>query len=344
VTEFDAVYFDGVSSARTLVRASTDGSTLHVSGAGVEFEVALANVTVDAPIGDIPRTLQLPDGAQLRTGDRAAVDSLFPRANLFQAWVRQFERHWGMAAASVVIIACAAWWFAVYGIPLAANAAAHAIPHDVEAKLGEQTLVALDNSFCSASKLGEARKASIVGLFGKLTVGDAARYRLEFRACPRIGPNAYALPGGIIVVIDELVELADNDREVAAVLAHEIGHVRNHHAMRLALQSAGVAALVSVLAGDAVSITGIAVALPTLLLQNGYSREFETEADSFAFARLKAAGLSPTDFADIMTRLEEHEKKRAGAAAADDKGPRALDYLSTHPDTAKRIERARNYR
>jgi hypothetical protein len=66
-------------------------------------------VTVDAPIGDIPRTLQLPDGAQLRTGDRAAIDILYPRAHLFEAWVRQFERHRGMAVASVVIIAGIAW-------------------------------------------------------------------------------------------------------------------------------------------------------------------------------------------------------------------------------------------
>ena len=344
MTEFDAVYFDGRTSARTPVRAHGGDGVLRITGAGVAIEVALAAVSVDARIGDTPRTLQLPGGAQLQTGDHAALGRLFPRANPFEAWVQRLERRWGIALASVAIIACTAWWFAVYGIPLAASAAARAVPPAVEAELGAQTLTALDNSFCSPSKLGAARRASIAALFGKLTAGDATPYRLEFRACPRIGPNAYALPGGSIVVIDELVELAANDREVAAVLAHEIGHVRHHHALRLALQSAGVVALVSVLAGDAVSITGMAVMLPTLLLQNGYSREFESEADSFAFERLKAAGLSANDFADIMTRLEQYSKKHAGETAADGKGPRVPDYLSTHPDIAQRIERARNYR
>jgi predicted Zn-dependent protease len=344
VTEFDAVYFDGRTSARAPVRVHHDDGALRITGSGVDFAVALANVSVDARIGDAPRTIRLPDGAQLQTSDHAALAELFPRANPFEAWVQQLERHWGIALASIAIIAGAAWWGAVYGIPLAANAAARSIPQELEARLGDQTLAALDKSFCSASTLDDARKHSILGLFGKLTAGDAAPYRLEFRACPRIGPNAYALPGGAIIVIDELVGLAANDREVAAVLAHEIGHVQHHHAMRLALQGAGVAALISVLAGDAVSITNIAIALPTLLLQTGYSREFETEADDFAFARLKAAGLSPNDFADIMTRLEQYQTKHAGAAAADPKGPRALDYLSTHPDTAQRVERARNYR
>jgi predicted Zn-dependent protease len=55
-------------------------------------------------------------------------------------------------------------------------------------------------------------------------------------------------------------------------------------------------------------------------------------------------GLSPADFADMMTHLEQYQEKRARGAATAGKDPRALDYLSTHPDTAQRIERARNYR
>jgi Zn-dependent protease with chaperone function len=344
VTTFDAAYFDGRSSARTAVRVEAGDGTLHITGGGVDIEVALADIEVDARIGNTPRTLQLPGGAQLQTADHAALELLFPQANRFEAWVHGLERHWGMALASIVLIAGVAWWFSAYGIPLAANAVARALPQELEAKLGAQTLAALDASLCSASTLDATRQNSINALFGKLTAGDPTPYHLEFRACPRIGPNAYALPGGTIVVIDELVELAANDRQVAAVLAHEIGHVQKHHSLRLALQGAGVAALFSVLAGDAISITSLAVGLPTLLLQTGYSREFEAEADELGFARLKAAGMSPADFADIMTRLEDYQKKHAGGATAGDKGERALDYLSTHPDTAQRIERARNYR
>ena len=141
------------------------------------------------------------------------------------------------------------------------------------------------------------------------------------------------------MLTDELVKLAQNDAQLSAVLAHEIGHVRHRHGLRQALQAAGLAALISSLAGDAVSITSLAVTLPTVLLQTGYSRKFEDEADSYAFQRLKEIGLSPRDFAEILTRLEEFHGKEAGAkkSAA---GERTFDYLSTHPATARRIERA----
>ena len=162
MTAFDAVYFDGRTSARTSVRVQARNGVMHIAGAGIEFDVALADVSVDARIGDAARTLQLPGGAQLQTADHAALAELFPRANRFEAWVQRLERHWGIALASVAVIAAAAWWFTVYGIPLAANAAARAIPQDIEAKLGAQTLAALDGSFCSASKLGAARKNSIL--------------------------------------------------------------------------------------------------------------------------------------------------------------------------------------
>ena len=159
------------------------------------------------------------------------------------------------------------------------------------------------------------------------------------RTSGKIGPNAFALPGGAIVLTDGLVDLARNDAQVSAVLAHEIGHVRHRHGLRQALQAAGLAALITALAGDAVSITSLAVTLPTLLLQNGYSREFEDEADSYAFQRLREIGLSPKDFAEIIARLEEFRSKDAGATRSNT-GERNMDYLSTHPATARRIERA----
>ena len=131
---------------------------------------------------------------------------------------------------------------------------------------------------------------------------------------------------------DALVKLARNDDQISAVLAHEIGHVRHRHGLRMSLQAAGLAALAAALFGDATSITSLATMLPTALLQNGYSRELEAEADDYAFQRLKEIGLSPKAFAEIMLLLEKDHKRRSGGESK--------DYFSTHPATAKRIERA----
>jgi Zn-dependent protease with chaperone function len=145
------------------------------------------------------------------------------------------------------------------------------------------------------------------------------------------------LPGGIVVVTDELVRVLGNDAQISAMLAHEIEHVRHRHALRETLQAAGAAALVSAAAGDAVSITTLATTLPTLLLERGYSRAFEDEADTFAFANLKQVGIPRKACADALTALEQaHPASRVAASSADS----TFDYLSTHPPTAQRIARA----
>jgi hypothetical protein len=341
VTQFDAIYYDGKTSARNAVRVRTLDDSLHIASSTVNLEVPLAETNVDSPLAGTRRAIHLPGGAQLQTDDHAALEALFPRANRLETWVHGLERRWRYALAGLVVVVALSAWCVIYGLPLAAELAAGFVPRELEAKLGEQALSSIDVSLCAPSTLDAQRQQSLGASFGVLTAGldDGYRYRLELRACGGMGPNAFALPGGAIVLTDDLVKLAQNDAQLSAVLAHEIGHVRHRHGLRQALQAAGVAALISTLAGDAVSITSLAVTLPTVLLQTGYSRKFEDEADSYAFQRLKEIGLSPRDFAEILTRLEEFRAKETGAKSTP--GERTFDYLSTHPATAQRIERAR---
>jgi Zn-dependent protease with chaperone function len=332
--EFDAVFYDGKTSARRAVKVRALSHHLHISGPEVDQVVELGEVSVDEPLPGAPRSLRLPGDAQLQTGDHAAVEALFPEANRLESWVHGLERRWRYALGAVVVIALFSWWVIVDGVPLAARIAAGFVPASLEAQLGAQTLGAVDQALCKASKLEPARQRALRERFALLTagVGDGYDYRLELRSCS-IGPNAFALPGGTIVLTDQLVKLAQNDEQVAAVLAHEIGHVRHRHGLRLGLQAAGVAALSAALLGDAVSITNLAIMLPSALLQSGYSREFETEADDYAFRRLRQISISPRAFAEMMELLEKEHRKRSGAS---------MDYFATHPATAKRIERALN--
>jgi len=333
MSEFDALYYDGKISARKPVRVRGLSHSLHISGPEVNREVPLADVSVDAPLPGAARALRLPDGAQLQTNDHAAVEALFPRAHKLESWVHGLERRWPYALAGIAVVALFAWWLIADGIPRAAKFAAGYVPLNVEAKLGEQTLDAIDRPLCQASGLEAARQQALRERFALLTAGldDGYTYRLELRDC-RIGANAFALPGGAILMTDTLVKLAGNDDRISAVLAHEIGHVRHRHGLRIGLQAAGVAALTAAVLGDAVSISSLALTLPTALLQSGYSRAFETEADDYAFQRLKEVGISPRAFAEMMELFQ----KEHGQARGDSK-----DYLSTHPATAKRIERAR---
>ena len=341
MTEFNAIYYDGKTSARHAVSVRATAAGLRIAGEKVNLEVPLAGASVEAPIAGAARVIRLAGGAQLQTDNDDALDALFPHANRLERWVHGLERHWRHALAAVAVVVLGSAWCVIYGLPLAAALVARAVPPDAETALGNQALLAMDASLCAPSKLEAERQRELRAAFDTLTSGldDGLRYRLELRSCDRIGPNAFALPGGNIVLTDGLVGIARNSAQISAVLAHEIGHARHHHGLRQALQAAGLAALISALAGDAATMTGLALAMPTLLLQNGYSRDFEDEADTYAFGRLKDIGLSPRDFAEILTLLDEfHSKRLHIEKSAAGKGDR--DYLSTHPATARRIERA----
>jgi predicted Zn-dependent protease len=335
MVEFQALYYDGRSSASRPVRVRGWTGELEISGEGVRARVPTAAVKLEPPIGATRRILQLPEGAQLQTADEAAIAALFPEANALENRVHRLERRWPYALAAMLVVGLVAWWMLVYGVPIAARIAAESVPIDVEAALGNRTLATLDSMGCAPSTLSSARLSELRARFAALTRGldDGFRYRLELRSCRAIGANAFALPAGTIVMTDGLVKLAQNDDEIIAVLAHEVGHVRHRHGLRLAFQSLGVGALIATLFGDAASLSTIIVAVPSVLVQTGYSRAFEEEADRYAFVRLKEIGISPRHFADILRRLES-------TRGAGGRGERALDYLSSHPATEKRIERA----
>ncbi|HET7765748.1 MAG TPA: M48 family metallopeptidase [Burkholderiales bacterium] len=332
--EFDAAYYDGRSSARRDVRVRAYTAAIQIVADGLRVEVPLAKLRLDPPVGGTRRILHLPDGAQLQTDDSAAIESLFPRSSTIEDWVHRLESRWPYALAALALVAAFSWWGVVDGLPRAAKLAAAFVPKAVEAELGAQTLEFFEGKLCGPSALPPGRQEAVRERFARLTSGldDGYVYRVLPRDCRRIGANAFALPGGTVVITDALVKLARNDDQVEAVLAHEVGHVHNRHGLRMGLQAAGLAALAFAVFGDATSVVGLATALPMTLLQNGYSRDFETEADEYAFARLKQVGVSPRAFADALLLLEKDQAKRSG-------GERA-GYFSTHPATAKRIERA----
>jgi predicted Zn-dependent protease len=334
VIEFEAVYYDGRTSARIPVRVRGNTLVIQIVGEGLRLDVPLEKVRVDPPVGGTRRALHLPEGAQIQSDDQRAVEALFPRRHALQGWVHRLERHWVYALAAVALVAAFTWWSVVDGLPLAAKIAASFVPVTWEAKLGDQTLDFLEGRLCRPSTLDAARRRALQRRFARLTAGlaDGYAYRLLPRDCRGVGANAFALPGGAVVITDALVKLARNDDQISAVLAHEIGHVRHRHGLRISLQAAGLAALAAALFGDATSITSLATTLPVALLQNGYSRELEAEADDYAFQRLREVGVSPKAFAQIMLLLEKARQKTRGGESK--------DYFSTHPATAKRIQRA----
>jgi predicted Zn-dependent protease len=142
-------------------------------------------------------------------------------------------------------------------------------------------------------------------------------------------PNAFALPGNMIIVTDELVRLPASDDELAAVLAHELAHLERRHGLQSLLRQSFAVLLAAGITGDASALTTFAAAIPLSLLTAGYSRDLEREADAYALELLRARGIPPRAFATVVVKLD----------AARESLQRNSTYTSTHPATDERTDR-----
>ncbi len=329
---FAADHFDGVSSAAQPVVATWVAACrmLELRRDAAPQRVAAAAVRVGDRIGGARRVVYLTGAGELHCDNHAAVDALALALGQgrLAAGVFRLESRYTIALPALLLSAAAAWFGLRYGVPAAAGYAVHLIPPRLEAGIGEQGLALLDRLAFQPSALPVARQAALrKRLAEACRRADCPPYRLEFRASERIGANALALPGGILVFTDGIVQLARHDDELLAVAAHELGHVRYRHGLRQALAAAGVVLLSEVMLGDVSGIADLSGGLPVVLLQSGYTRGMEREADAHALAWMRDACLPPRRFADILKRLDPVHDGVNGAA-----------LFSTHPETRERIK------
>jgi Zn-dependent protease with chaperone function len=335
VTEIEARYYDGRSSRALPVRLRlfADGEAC-IEGEGLALRRLAGELTISERIGSAPRWIELGGDARCEVADADALEAwLAGQRRGRGGLVAALERHW--TAALVVGFAGAALLAAVvvWGVPALAGFVARSIPTSVDERLGESGLETLDGTLFAPSELPAEARREVEHLFARLRARAEVRPepRLEFRSGGQLGANAFALPSGIVVVTDELVALAPGAEEIAAVLAHEIGHVHHRHGLRSVLQSAGVSVLIAGALGDFVSVSALAGTLPVLLVELRYSRRFEEEADAYGIEALRGLGIDPRALARLLERLSQ-------AHGGD--GPLPA-YLSTHPSTAERVEAIR---
>ena len=334
-SELTARYYDGRTSQSCDVRLSfAPDNTVSLLGEGVSLRFQLSELSIAGRLANTPRSIELPNGGKCEVADNDALDAglaqyrLVPKGN----WLHRMESHLAYVAAAVVLTAGFSWGAFSYGIPWLAEQAAYAMPHSVDRQLGQGTLKALDRALFSESQLDEKRRAGLQLRFAEVTSGlpDGDSYQLVFRYSDKIGANAFALPSGIVVVTDALVELGKNDDEVIAVLAHEVGHLEHRHSLRMVMQDSAVALLITTVSGDPFSSSTLVAALPTLLVHARYSREFENEADDYAYGFLVSHQIPTQAFSDMLVRLGN-----------EDESSTAEEFLSSHPGTQERVERFR---
>jgi len=339
-------FYDGESSRVSRARAELDvAGTLRVfvvdglgtDGAARVLECPLADVEISERIADIPRRLTLPGAGVFETPDNGGVDGMLEPRGERPGIVHWLEQRWPVAIASLAAVAIGSVLFVWLGVPVLSDFVARSLPASFDAALGAESLELLDRIAFEPSTLDGARRTELTARFEAIVTeqqsqaddarAGAPRPRFELRSAPRLGPNALALPSGIVVMTDELVALAEHDDELVAVMAHELGHVRGRHTLRHIVQSAGVSALALALLGDVGTAAGL-LGLAPVLLDAKHSRDFEREADAFAREWLARHWIAPDRFDDILCRME--------AEAGGDGDATVARFLSTHPATDER--------
>lgn len=269
--------------------------------------------------GDPPEVLVVPDAAILAAIHRAAP--AMQRRFRSPTKVGRFLAGTIAVAIALVVVGAALY---VWGIPALAVAVAARIPVAWEEQLGAAAIANLTSLHrrCEAPTQLAALEQIVEALVAS-NPSSPYRYRLTVIASDM--PNAFAAPGGYLLITSELLRFADRAEEIAGVLAHEIQHVEHRHATRLLVRELSMRTLVSLALGD---LRGLGSAIDTAgrLGTLRYQRADETAADRGAVPMLVAARIDPRGMVTILQKMQ--------AAAGGFTPP---PYLSTHPALEERI-------
>lgn len=213
----------------------------------------------------------------------------------------------------------------VWVLPFTAERLALLLPTQVDERIGEASygsiMLGLDEDTAASAMLQR---------FGdRLALSD--KFDLRFHYVNSEQVNAFAMPGGDIVVFSGIVQGMERPEQLAALLAHEATHVHERHSTRMIVRQMAGYLFLSLLIGDVNAVVGVLAENADNLRNMSYSRGLETDADRHGMERMVAAGVDPEGMVQLLELLERE--------AAD--MPEALAFLSSHPLTAERIAMAR---
>lgn len=321
-------------SAGTAVSAHFFGSQLAIDAPGRTLDVAQLVVSVGGVDGpELFLNWLDAQGRQASLKPLTADDIAIVLREAPAALQPQLQRLWGerqrnrrqvsgwlagLTGAAVVATALL-WWQGSNAI----GALAGWIPLSTEKQLGELALAQV-RAQGGIVENGVAQR-TVQDIGRKLTAGSRYQYRWLVKQDDTV--NAFAMPGGIIVVHTGLLHQAGDPGELAGVLAHEVQHVEQRHSLRQMISSLGWGALVGVTIGD---ISAVAAMLAHQAGTLYFSRDMEEEADRLGLLALQSAKIHPDGMLRFFQKLDDKDQTKVPG------------WISSHPQTAARAQQIRS--
>jgi Zn-dependent protease with chaperone function len=330
MSRFAATYFDGAVAADRPVHFDTDATGLIFSGTGVQLQTwRYADLTaVDPPSAGVPlrlANLYHPGARLVIAAEEAKADVLHraPHLKGGVAMARVIRTLSWIAAGLAALLALL--YVVVQFMP---QRIAFLLPDSWRDRVGAQIETSLVEGArrCATPEAAPALSAMVA----RLAEGNPDLPPVAVHVYDIPVMNAFAMPGGRIVVTGELIKRAEAPDEVAGVLAHELGHVVNRHSEAQIIRATGLQLVFAIVTGGSGTDTVSQLAGLAAILR--YSRHAEAEADDYAIALLTAAAIDPQGLKHFFERVLAEEGKTPSGTFG-----KIESVFATHPGTAERI-------
>lgn len=320
-------FYDGRTARAHEAEAAVEGDSLRILADGREIVWPVRDLEVEIEAGEARVSSRREPDARLVLP--AADWSALAGSRLDdRRRARRRKEIWlvgGLTATAVAVVL-----FVTVGVPALSGPLARATPVSMERRMGANFEAQIGAVFPACEE--PAAQAVLDRLGRRVAAGADSAFDIRVRAVDAPMVNAFALPGGAILVTGDLIRDAESPDELAAVIAHEVAHVEKRHVMQAVWRDLGVGMLLDLVVGGGTGAGQQAVLIGGQLTSLRHDRAAELEADARGQALLHQAGLSSRGMAPFFARLA----RSSGSGRFEE----AAEFINTHPASSRRVRAA----
>ena len=335
ISRIKGIFFDGQSSKPHLVEIDLSHDYIYFEVEGNESisrKIDLGDIenidfsssgNLQLKFGDFPYQTLMIENPENIAEFKEAYPSVFPPS--IYAQVLQGNVFKVVAYSSIMLIGVVSIYMFVVA-PFIAEKAVVLVPKSAEIILGEK----MTEPLFATLDIDTAKSKILTDFFTE--AGFQSEYPIKLYVADESTVNAFAVPGGKIVIYQGILDVFDSWEQLAAVLSHELAHVEKRHSLKQMSRSLSTYLVFSILTSDASGISAVLIENAFMVKDLSNSRSMETEADMAGFKYLQDLSINPTGMIGLFEALQKEE------AMVGENVQKVLKVMSTHPLTDDRIE------